>query len=482
LETPQFDIWVTTSTANTTNPPADILSNYHDAVGHAPVLPYYASGFWQCKDRYRNQTELLSIVEGYRSRDLPLDIIVIDWYNWIDFGDWYFNPVCWPDPSEMVQLLSAQGVEVMVSVWPVLQNGSKWFPLFDSNNYLITCPTSKSSPFCRLQEQQATYDPSIPNARAAFWNAVNQGYYNVGVKHYWLDACEPERFATDPPYQYSIGSENAVGSLFPVWHAQSLHDGLVSQGSEVLLLSRSSWAGMQKLGSVVWSGDTTSNFPTLSIQVQAGLNMGLSGIVWWTTDTGGFGGGTITDPVFQQLIVRWFQFSTFCPILRLHGDRNPQENENTCGFSGGPNEVWEFGETAYEIISGLLQLREVMRPYIMTQMELAAASGVPVMRPIWWDFPNDPIAATIEDQYMFGPDFLVCPVVIQDATNRSVYLPAGASWSNFFTNQFYEGNQTIIENTPIQTFPLYIRTESSKYFNPYIELVLARYPKTSLFN
>jgi len=369
----------------------------------------------------------------------------------------------------------------MVSVWPMLQNGSKWFPTFLMDNYYISCPSVSYNPCCRQDPNYMTYDPSIPDARNAIWNAVNQGYYEVGIKHYWLDAAEPERFADAPPYVYSIGSENAVGSLFPVWHAQSFFDGLTSLNSETLLLIRSAWAGIQKLGAVVWSGDTQSTFPTLSVQVQAGLNMGLSGVVWWTTDTGGFANGDIDDPMFQQLIVRWFQYSTFCPIMRLHGDRNPPDPDAPCGFSGGPNEVWEFGETAYEVIIGLLQLREVLRPYTMAQMELASTSGVPVMRPVWWDFPNDPVAAIIQNQFMYGPDFLVCPVVVENATSQIVYLPAGASWSNYYTNQFYNGNQTINEQTPIQFFPLYIKTEGNEYYNPYKELVLKRYPNTNMF-
>eukprot|EP00898_Chlorokybus_atmophyticus_P006312 jgi/Chlat1/6682/Chrsp49S09078 len=200
-------------------------------------------------------------------------------------------------------------------------------------------------------------------------------------------------------------------------------------------------------------------------QVKAGLNIMMSGIPWWTTDIGGFYGGDVRDPMFQELVVRWFQYGAFCPLFRLHGDRAPGDDySQTCGFSGGPNEVWSFGDTAYGIIKELLFLRERLRPYIMQQMRLASSKGVPPMRPLWFDFPNDPAAWVVEDQFMLGPDYMAAPVLEHGARERQVYLPrignvepvvGGARWVHHYTNETYRGGKFVVVKAPLETFPLF---------------------------
>jgi len=209
----------------------------------------------------------------------------------------------------------------------------------------------------------------------------------------------------------------------------------------------------------VWSGDISSNFAELAIQVRAAQNMAMSGIYWWTTDIGGYGGGNIKDPVFQELIVRWFQFGAFCPIFRLHGHRQPEDPPSSCGGSGGYNEVWEFGETAYNVISKIILLREQLREYVMDQMRLAASVGTPILRPMIFDFPNDPMAAKVDDQYMFGPNWLVAPVLQYQAKSRSVYLPTlppQQVWTHYYTGEDYHAG-TVTVPTPIDSFPLFYR-------------------------
>jgi alpha-D-xyloside xylohydrolase len=242
--------------------------------------------------------------------------------------------------------------------------------------------------------------------------------------------------------------------------AQAFYEGLKSTGEdEIVTLCRSAWAGSQKYGAAVWSGDIASTFEELQAQVRAGMNIGISGIPWWTTDIGGFHGGDPESAYFRELIVRWFQFGTFCPLFRLHGFRLPSDL-NRYWISGGPNEVWSFGDEAYEIISDLLHLRERLRPYIMAQMTAAHKKGTPPMRPLFYDFPDDAAAWEIEDQFMFGTDILVAPVLFEGATNRKVYLPTGNSWRNPWSGESFNGGQWIMATAPLHQIPLYLRGDA----------------------
>jgi alpha-D-xyloside xylohydrolase len=238
-------------------------------------------------------------------------------------------------------------------------------------------------------------------------------------------------------------------------HARAFYDGMRAEGEdEIVSLARSAWAGSQRYGAAVWSGDIQSTFEALQTQVRAGLNIGLSGIPWWTTDIGGFFGGDTSTPYFRELIVRWFQYGTFCPLYRLHGFRLPRADLTG---SGAPNEVWSFGDEAYRIIRDLLLLRERLRPYIMEQMRLAQAEGVPPMRPLFFDFPDDDASWGVEDQFMFGPDLLVAPVLHEGARSREVYLPAGATWSDAWTGDVHTGGRWIETEVPLERIPLYLR-------------------------
>jgi len=308
------------------------------------------------------------------------------------------------------------------------------------------------------------YDPTNPGARAFVWDQVNKGYFQNGIQVYWLDADEPESFSGYPNKTYSVGPDAFVGMMYPYYHHQTFYNGLRSQNvSETIVLSRSAWAGTQRWGAATWSGDIPSTWESLNQQVRAGLNMGLSGIVWWTTDIGGYQNANISDPVWQELIVRWFQWGAFCPLFRVHGYRIPPDpDSNTCGFSGGPNEIWEFGNTAFDAISIVMKIREQLRPYIAQQMAIASLNGAPVMRPLWFDFPNDKGTFNIEDQLMFGPDYLVAPVLVYQARSRNVYLPAGATWVNWFTGVSYQGGQTLTNfAAPLDTIPVFFRLPSN---------------------
>jgi len=347
----------------------------------------------------------------------------------------------------------------MISVGPLVDNTSVNFKTMNDKGFFVQCP-----PDNRCHQGSYLYDPTNPLARQFLFAAVQKGYIQYGIKTFWLDADEPE---LQPPYssmQYSIGPDTAVGMMFSFFHQRGFYEGLMGLGAdqEFIFLSRSAWAGSQRFGTAVWSGDVPSTFQSLRQQIRTGLNMQLSGIVWWGTDIGGYSGGNITDPTWRELVVRWFQWGVFCPIFRIHGDRIPAEKTDpTCGFAGGPNEVWQFGDDAYAAITTVMRIRDQLRPYITVQMNLASLTGAPLMRPLWFDFPNDPNVANIDDQFMFGPSYMVAPVVTYQARTRSVYFPKGSSWAHWFTGQIYNGGTAVGDfAVPLNQFALFMRISS----------------------
>ena len=450
---------------------SEIMSRYADATGHAPMLPEWAAGFWQCKLRYKTQEELMSVAREYKRRGLPLSVIVIDFFHWPMQGDWKFDPTCWPDPAGMVRELEEMKVKLMVSIWPTVNENSANFKklsergllLRTERGVLVACSFFDNKPEGPVYMH--FYDPTNPAARKFIWEQVHENYYRYGIKVWWLDACEPE-LGVAPDHdnlRYHIGNGLEVGCIYPFMNQQAFYDGMKSEGeSEIVLLCRSAWAGSQRYGAAVWSGDINSTFEVLRAQVKAGLNIALSGIPWWTTDIGGFFDGDITSPYFRELIVRWFQYGAFCPLFRLHGFREPRPTSSgtPAELTGAANEVWSFGDEAYGIIRELLFLRERLTPYTMEQMQLAHEKGIPPMRPLFFDFPEDEACASVDDEFLFGPDILVAPVLDYEARKRDVYLPAGTSWTDVWTDKRINGGQWIEAEAPLDRIPLYLRGDS----------------------
>jgi alpha-D-xyloside xylohydrolase len=237
------------------------------------------------------------------------------------------------------------------------------------------------------------------------------------------------------------------------------HEGMAAEGEETVLLCRSAWAGQQRYSAAVWSGDIPATWDSLRTQVRAGLSIGIAGIPWWTTDIGGFHGGDSRDHEYRELIVRWFQYGAFCPLFRLHGNREPRM-ETGWDMTGGPNEVWSYGDEAYEIITGVMRMRERLRPYLHEQLDRSASEGLPAMRPLFVDFPADETSWIVDDQMMFGPDVLVAPVLEAGARSRSVYLPPGSRWTHVWSGRSYEGGVVIEEAAPLDEIPVYLRDDA----------------------
>jgi alpha-D-xyloside xylohydrolase len=456
--TPQMDYWITAGAT-----PAEIMAHYAAATGHAPMMPEWAVGFWQCKLRYSNQEELLTVAREHKRRGLPLSVIVADFFHWSLQGDWQFDPDKWPDPTGMVRELEEMGVKLMVSIWPTVNALSPNFKEMQQRGLLIR--TERGIPVLMPYVDNRPeglvylhiYDATNPEARQFIWQKAHQGYYRHGVRAWWLDETEPE---IDPLHfdnmRYHLGHGLAVANIYPMLHARAFYEGMQAEGEqEVLLLCRAAWAGSQRYGVAAWTGDIYSTFEVLQAQVRAGLNMALSGIPWWTTDIGGFYGGDPDSPEFRELIVRWFQYGAFCPLFRLHGWREPAVRYPLP--SGGPNEVWSFGDEAYAILREYLFLRQRLKDYILAQMRLAHENGVPPMRPLFFDFPEDGDCANVDDQFMFGPDLMVAPVLHQGQRSRSVYLPAGTTWTDAWSDRMIDGGQSITAEAPLDRIPLFLR-------------------------
>ena len=455
----QIDYWVTRGLT-----PAEIVSRYSTMTGLAPMMPDWASGFWQSKLRYRTQQELLEVAREHKRRGLPLSVIVIDYFHWSRQGEWKFDPAEWPDPQAMVDELRALGIEVMVSIWPTVNPASENYAEMDNRGFLVgnVRGLPLHLPFWDKGYNGRTfvryYDATNPEARRYVWQKVTEGYRRYGIRAFWLDACEPETRPEDPESAlYYMGSGTEVQNMYPRDHARGFYERLVAEGEKApLLLCRSAWAGSQRYGAAVWSGDIGSTFEALAAQVPAGLNIGISGIPWWTTDIGGFKGGDPGSAYFRELIVRWFQFGVFCPLFRLHGVREPGPLVGS-GQTGGPNEVWSFGDEAYGIIREQLALRERLRPYVMAQMATASATGLPPMRALFLEFPNEEAAWEVPDEYMFGPDVLVAPVTRHGALSREVYLPEGAAWLDAWTGEPVKENGWVTAEAPLERVPVYLR-------------------------
>jgi alpha-D-xyloside xylohydrolase len=452
--------------------PGEILQKYMNIVGKPSPIPEWALGLWQCKLRYRSQEELLEVARGYKERGIPLSVIVIDFFHWPHQGDWKFDEKFWPNPEEMVEELEKMGVKLLVSFWPTVEIKSENYREMVDRNLLVR--TEKGVPTIFTFRGITSYvDFTNPEARKYVWEKVKENYYKYGIKMFWLDEAEPElgmqgfHYENTDPYfyenlRYHIGNGLEVSNIYPFYYAKAFYDGLREEGeTEIVNLIRCAWLGSQRLGVVVWSGDIPSTFDSLRRQVKAGLNISLTGIFWWTTDIGGFHGGDPNDPEFRELLVRWFQFGVFCPVFRLHGFRLPYpEDPNTCSpeeLTGGPNELWSYGEEVYNILKEYVFLRERMKPYIVEQMKLSVERGIPLMRPLFVDFPDDPTVWEVEDEYMFGSDVLVAPVLEKGMRTRKVYLPRGVKWLERSTEKVYEGGQWVEVETPLEVIPVFFK-------------------------
>jgi alpha-D-xyloside xylohydrolase len=456
-QTRQWDYWITAGD------PRQVLRNYAEATGKPPMLPAWASGFWQCKLRYKNQAEVLRVAREFKRRNLPLSVLVIDYFHWSKLGEWQFHPEDWPDPGAMVAELESMGVKTMVSIWPTVNPNSSNYAEMAQRGLLVGTEQGIGGQLMSFDRDleglvpMSYYDATNPEARAFIWEKASEGYGRHGIGAWWLDGCEPEQRPENPGnLRYHLGNGLEVGNIYPMLNAQAFWEGEGEGEENTVLLSRSAWAGSQRYGALVWSGDVPSTFDSLRRQITAGLNIAMSGIAWWNTDIGGFHGGNVEDSAFRELLVRWFQFGVFSPVCRLHGNREPITGYGS-EATGAPNEPWTFGEATGEILRKWLTLREELRPYVLSVMREAHETGLPVLRPLFLEFQDDEPCWEIADQYLFGADYLVAPVLELGARERRVYLPAGTRWVDAWTGDEHTGGQWLQAPAPLEQMPVYLR-------------------------
>ncbi len=428
-----------------------VIHEYRIMTGQTPMLPKWAYGFFQSKDRYVSLDEIRDIAQRYRQEHIPLDAMVQDWFWWKTEGDPTFNSNYRDVPKEL-EALRSLNVHAMISVWGLLDPDSETYKILESKHLLVP--------------DAHVYDATNPEARDIYWEHLPGKLLAQGWDAFWLDSAEPEEYwphmgdAILRNRQLAIGNGAEFTNVFPFVHTLGVQDHwkAQNQSKRVFLLTRSAFLGQQRVGAAVWSGDVYGTYWGLSHQVPAGLNFALSGYPYWTTDIGGYWpphDDPLADPAFQELYARWFEYGTFCPIFRTHGHR-PH------------NELWSFDKVE-PILVNYDRLRYRLMPYIYSLAWKVTSDDYTIQRPLVMDWRTDPKTWNLGDEFMFGPAILVNPVLKADATKRSVYLPAAAAWYDFWTGKALNGSQEIEADAPLDRMPLFVRAGSILPMGPQIE-------------
>ena len=448
-----------------------IYSGYRQLTGIAHLLPKATYGYIQSKAIYPTQEDILAVAKGYRERHLPLDVMVVDFLNMTNQGEMDLDPKRWPDPAAMNRELHSMGVKSLLSVWPHFAKGTQFYDMLLKNGWLILNKDGAPDRSGYTKEIGPNIDTTNPDAAKWWWEKIRDRYIKpYGFDYLWLDETEPD---VDPANDnFFVGSGTRYYNVYPLFHTASVYEGFrrdFGDSRRVMILARAAYLGAQRNGTVFWSSDIVSTWDMLKRSIPAGLNFTASGMPYWDTDIAGFFSPQIpstyhaahtplVDPSdardnvdgyedYPELFVRWFQWGAFQPIMRAHGERTH-------------NEVWAYGKQAGAILEKYLKLRYQLMPYTYSIAYHSYETGAPYTRALFMDFPSDPEVANIPDEYMFGPAFLVAPVVEQGATSRKVYLPAGCDWYDYWTSKRFKGGQTITVSAPIDTLPLFVRAGS----------------------
>jgi alpha-D-xyloside xylohydrolase len=421
----------------------DLVHGYRRLTGTAPMMPRWALGYHQSRNRYASQSELLSTAGTMRSDLIPMDTIFIDYMYWgtAGFGSNVFDPSAWPNVPSMVQQLHSENTKLIVSVWPEFSTGNANYTTMSNNGYLLTGADGFGG---------RPYDVFNPAAAAQYWKQIATSLVPLGIDGWFLDGPEPDGAGLANANTFA-GRGVTVLDVYPLLHVSNFYNGLLAVNPNLrpYIITRCAWAGQQRNGMTIWSGDIPGTFAELRDQIPAGLNYTASGLPYWTTDIGGYNGGSVTDPAYQEVYTRWWEWGTFCPIFRSHGVRQ-----------NGTNELWEYGPTVQANCTNFDNLRYRLMPYIYSITGLISQNDYTPMRLLAFDFASDTNVLNIKDEFMYGPAFLINPVTVAGATSRSVYLPAGSSWIDFWTGATLAGGQTILAPAPISHIPIYARAGS----------------------
>lgn len=449
-----------------------VIAQVRDLTGKAPMLPLWAYGFFQSKERYNTQDESLDVLKKYRELKVPLDVIIQDWRYWPEFkktdslwNSQSFDKERFPNPKKWVDEIHKLNAKLLIVTWPGFGPKTEQRKEFDSKNMIINFDTWPPKSGAR------PYDVYNPEALEIYWRYLNKGIFSyVGNDGWWLDSTEPDHINKKdsdfllPTY---LGSYRSVKNAFSMMHNKGIatNQRLTNNDKRVVILTRSGFLGQQRYGSNTWSGDVQSTWEMLENQIPAALNYTLMGIPNWNSDIGGFfasrwkkGGGN-KNPEFQELYVRWMQFGAFCPMMRSHGTDLPRE-------------IWNFGERGswcFDAQEKSINLRYKLLPYIYSTSWNVSKNDGTFMRPLIMDFAADPKTHDIGNEYLFGRSFLVAPVTKYKAKTWPVYLPEGSDWYNFWTNEYYKGGQTVTTDAAIDKVPLYVKAGSIVPFGPKVQ-------------
>jgi len=416
-----------------------IIKGYCDLTGYPPLLPKWALGWIQSKNRYKTQEQFLEIGREYRKRNIPCDVLVIDWCWFKYFGDLNWVRRYWPDPVGMAQELKAMGFNIMQAQHPYMHQKSLNFNDFNDKGYLISWNPAKVTDGWPPDGIKHIVDFSNPGARKLWWKKI-EPLFQQGIDGYWTDMGEPDTHPPDSSPHY-LGPREKVHNIYSLLWNKALYDGQRSSSNKrVFCLSRTTYAGIQRYGSVLWSGDIDPSWEVLEDQVVVGQQVCLSGQPYWTTDIGGFMSAGFYEP---ELYERWIQWGAFCPIFRTHGTRPG-------------NEPWSFGPMTEEIAVNYIKMRYRLMPYIYSLTYESSETGLSMMRAMAIEFPEDEEAVSRNHQFMFGPSLLVAPVVKKGIREKHVWLPEGI-WYNYWNDKKYFGPQEINEMAPLWKIPLFIR-------------------------
>lgn len=465
----------------------EVISGYRTLTGKSPVMPKWAMGYWQSRERYKTQDEILGALKEYRRRQIPIDNIVLDWSYWPEdaWGSHEFDKARFPDPKGMVDSIHAMNAYMMISVWPKFYRTTEHFKEFDEKGWMYQQAIKDSiRDWIGHGYIGSFYDAYAEGARKLFWQQMKDHLYPLGIDAWWMDASEPNvRDCTDMEYRKSLCGPTALGpstkyfNAYALMNAQAIYEGLreADPNRRIFQLTRSGFAGLQRYATATWSGDIGTRWEDYKAQISAGLNFSMSGIPYWTHDIGGFcvekryeraqrnynhtGKEDADLKEWRELNTRWFQFGAFSPLFRSHGQYPYREIYN----------IAPDNHPAYKSMVYYTKLRYSMMPYIYSLAGMTYLNDYTIMRALVMDFGKDTKVNDIGDQYMFGSAIMACPVYEYGATQRNVYFPSTTGWYDFYTGKYIKGGQTLNVNAPYERIPLYVREGAIIPYGPDIQ-------------
>ena len=453
----------------------EVISGYRTLTGKSPIMPKWAMGYWQSRERYKTQDEIVGTLKEFRKRRIPIDNIVQDWSYWPEdaWGSHEFDKARFPDPKAMIDSIHALNGRIMISVWPKFYANTEHYKEFDKNGWMYQQAIKDSiRDWIGPGYIGSFYDAYAEGARKLFWKQMNEKLFSLGIDAWWMDASEPNvRDCTDLQYRKDLCGPTALGpsakffNAYALMNAEAIYDGQrgVEPDQRVFLLTRSGFAGCQRYSTATWSGDIATRWEDMKAQISAGLNFAVSGIPYWTMDIGGFcvenryvagqaefnktGRENADYKEWRELNTRWYQFGAFCPLYRAHGQYPFRE-------------VWNIapeGHPAYNSILYYTKLRYNLMPYIYSLAGMTYLNDYTIMRPLVMDFTADAQVNNIGDQFMFGPAMMVAPVYEYGARSREMYFPAICGWYDFYSGKYVSGGQKLTVDAPYEHIPLFVR-------------------------